>query len=49
MKSEMEEVRETLNKMMDFDSFDLDETLLISQMMDKLIIEYYKSDLNNVS
>ena len=44
MRREMEEIREKLNKIMDFDSFDRDEALLISQMMDKLIIEYYKSE-----
>lgn len=36
MRKEMEEVREKLNKIMEFDLFDLNEALLISQMMDKL-------------
>lgn len=43
MDKEMEEVRGELNKIMASDSFDSNEALLISQMMDKLILEYYKT------
>lgn len=49
MKREMEEVREKLNKIMASDSFDYNEALFISQMMDKLIIEYYKTRVKESS
>lgn len=46
MCKKLEELRDKLNKMLDSDKYKSEEILKVSQKLDKLIINYYKSENN---
>jgi hypothetical protein len=46
MCKKLEELRDKLNKMLDSDEYTDEEILKVSQKLDKLIVNYYKSANN---
>ncbi|AGK97363.1 aspartyl-phosphate phosphatase Spo0E family protein [Clostridium pasteurianum] len=48
MCKKLEKLRDKLNRMLDSDKYTYEEILEVSQKLDKLVVDYYKSHENQI-